>query len=139
MGRVIVSLLASALIMGASAGTTTPRGFVWKGTHSEVRCGLPFGWLIVIEPSPEMKSVGATGRFQVKIPVLALDLCLWSLLVFAVLSVIVAYRNRRQRDPSRCSRCDYSLVGLETARCPECGTPFNPDRLGQGEGQQNTK
>ncbi len=26
----------------------------------------------------------------------------------------------------RCIQCEYSLFGLETHRCPECGRPFDP-------------
>ena len=26
-----------------------------------------------------------------------------------------------------CRVCGYSLVGLQAQRCPECGTPFDPD------------
>lgn len=29
----------------------------------------------------------------------------------------------------RCPRCDYNLTGLSAARCPECGTPFDPREL----------
>ncbi len=25
-----------------------------------------------------------------------------------------------------CQQCDYSLIGLDLARCPECGRPFDP-------------
>jgi len=34
-------------------------------------------------------------------------------------------------DPTepQCTRCGYLLLGLTTPRCPECGTPFEPDRL----------
>ncbi len=28
-----------------------------------------------------------------------------------------------------CPDCDYSLTGLAENRCPECGEPFDPDRL----------
>jgi ribosomal protein L37E len=27
----------------------------------------------------------------------------------------------------RCRNCDYPLYGLTTERCPECGTPFDPE------------
>jgi len=28
-----------------------------------------------------------------------------------------------------CPECDYNLTGLTEYRCPECGTPFDPDHL----------
>jgi len=28
-----------------------------------------------------------------------------------------------------CPQCDYNLTGLVEHRCPECGTPFDPERL----------
>ena len=27
----------------------------------------------------------------------------------------------------RCARCGYDLQGLTEPRCPECGTPFDPE------------
>jgi hypothetical protein len=32
-----------------------------------------------------------------------------------------------------CAACGYSLHGLPQPRCPECGTPFDPNRLGNAE------
>jgi hypothetical protein len=31
--------------------------------------------------------------------------------------------------PRRCAACGYDLRGLEQLRCPECGLPFDPNRL----------
>ena len=31
--------------------------------------------------------------------------------------------------PARCAQCGYLLSGLTVARCPECGTPFDPALL----------
>ncbi len=28
-----------------------------------------------------------------------------------------------------CPKCDYNLTGLIENRCPECGTPFDPEKL----------
>jgi hypothetical protein len=30
-------------------------------------------------------------------------------------------------DAPRCPKCDYVLLGLTEFRCPECGTPFDPE------------
>ncbi len=40
--------------------------------------------------------------------------------------------RRRRNDPSRryrCECCQYPLVGLEQARCPECAQPFDQELL----------
>lgn len=29
-----------------------------------------------------------------------------------------------------CPHCDYELRGLQTTRCPECGTKFDPNYVG---------
>ncbi|HEX5242863.1 MAG TPA: hypothetical protein VFW23_06320 [Tepidisphaeraceae bacterium] len=34
-------------------------------------------------------------------------------------------RNQLASMAGRCLKCDYDLRGLESSRCPECGTPFN--------------
>lgn len=31
-----------------------------------------------------------------------------------------------ERRAFTCTKCGYDLQGLPTARCPECGTPFDP-------------
>ena len=36
------------------------------------------------------------------------------------------------RDLTRCRECGYLLRGLVEARCPECGTPFDPELSEQG-------
>lgn len=40
--------------------------------------------------------------------------------------------RRSYRNPDtvpHCQTCGYSLFGLGQPRCPECGTPFNPDEI----------
>ena len=55
----------------------------------------------------------------------------WGLLSWFLLRV-----RERRRHPSReqiCAECGYDLRGsIESARCPECGTPFDPARLTRG-------
>jgi hypothetical protein len=38
------------------------------------------------------------------------------------------FRARRLLSRGLCPSCRYSLAGLETGVCPECGTPIHPDR-----------
>ena len=33
------------------------------------------------------------------------------------------------QDDRQCVKCGYFLIGLQTPRCPECGTPFDPAKL----------
>ena len=33
-------------------------------------------------------------------------------------------------EPGCCAKCGYYLRGLPEPRCPECGTPFEPDEVG---------
>ena len=35
------------------------------------------------------------------------------------------------QDDRRCEECGYFLIGLTTPRCPECGQPFDPAKLGK--------
>ncbi len=47
-------------------------------------------------------------------------------------AMLVRRRNaaiRAERDPTRCRECGYMLRGLVEARCPECGTAFDPELL----------
>jgi len=39
----------------------------------------------------------------------------------------------RKGQAPHCGKCDYNLTGLQSNRCPECGTPFDPKSTPQGE------
>ncbi len=39
----------------------------------------------------------------------------------------------RKGQAPHCGKCDYNLTGLQSGRCPECGTPFDPKSTPQGE------
>jgi hypothetical protein len=59
---------------------------------------------------------------------------LLSLLSVAAAVSIARHEHRGLRiphpGPPKCNKCDYLLTGLTVARCPECGTPFDPVLLG---------
>ena len=45
----------------------------------------------------------------------------------AVPALTRAYRTRRLLARNLCPSCRYSLAGLDSAVCPECGRPIHPD------------
>ena len=46
---------------------------------------------------------------------------------------IAGYWPRRRGDSPYCRRCGYSLIGLESSRCPECGTELADHTIVRGE------
>ncbi len=56
-------------------------------------------------------------------------MCFLFALASAIASLAVRPWAPAPRDHSVCSKCDYALVGLTETRCPECGTPFDPDEI----------
>jgi len=50
-------------------------------------------------------------------------------LVTAPAAIRFWQRPLKPADPWRCRRCGYSLYGLTTPRCPECGTAFHRSNL----------
>lgn len=59
-----------------------------------------------------------TGVMLVLIP------ALFTLMLVVSLRQLAAQR-RRERLAPLCQRCGYSLKGLSSSRCPECGSPFD--------------
>jgi hypothetical protein len=57
--------------------------------------------------------------------VIGLTAILWA---FGPGVAILFYIRRHQllADTGRCLQCGYNLYGLDSNRCPECGTPFTP-------------
>ena len=50
-------------------------------------------------------------------------------LVFTAITHGVVFLSRRGKgNEDCCEKCGYSLYGLRTPRCPECGTSFDPRR-----------
>jgi ribosomal protein L37E len=54
------------------------------------------------------------------------ELCIpvWIPLVTSVAWCVLAWRRRAASDDLTCARCGFSLVGLSSTTCPECGTAF---------------
>src|SRR5262252_8350078 len=41
--------------------------------------------------------------------------------------------SRRRGDEPHCIKCDYILIGIQSDRCPECGTLLSPRTIVYGE------
>lgn len=52
-----------------------------------------------------------------------------ALMIPALAAYWVAGRGMRSPAPGFCEKCDYNLTGNVSGKCPECGTPVNPDRV----------
>jgi ribosomal protein L37E len=58
------------------------------------------------------------------------------ILGFGYTCVLIGWVHDRRMNPrpsDRCRQCGYLLIHLTEARCPECGTGFDPARLAQAE------
>ena len=49
--------------------------------------------------------------------------CWFLLLVAAIPTVFLFWRDRRRYPPGHCQKCGYDLTGNESGVCSECGTP----------------
>lgn len=64
---------------------------------------------------------------------------LWPLLsgilafVLGAVLFVAGYWPRRRGESPYCRRCGYSLIGLESLRCPECGTELADHAVVRGE------
>jgi hypothetical protein len=56
-----------------------------------------------------------------------------ALIVLGAILFFRGLRPKRKGDDPHCRRCDYSLVGLETDRCPECGSILSPAAIIRGQ------
>lgn len=54
--------------------------------------------------------------------------CAFAYSLFWIPENLQSLRARRFLSRGLCPSCRYSLAGLETGVCPECGTPIHPDR-----------
>ena len=52
-----------------------------------------------------------------------IGLPMWIPLLFSI--VVLLYHRKKRSDDGCCQVCGYSLTGLTTPRCPECGNDFD--------------
>ncbi len=67
---------------------------------------------------PLFGALGAIGLLPL-FAIVAYGMILWSARV----------SMRLKLDPTLCRACAYSLRGLTSTQCPECGTAFDPERI----------
>ena len=53
----------------------------------------------------------------------------YALLFGSITHALSVRWSHREPNLSQCAKCGYLLKGLIEPRCPECGTPFDPDLL----------
>jgi hypothetical protein len=151
--RMIVILSVTAALAALTAGLFSfyqpvPQSGVWihsSFTKPRVQCAFVNGTLHIVHsrravlrrPPTKDKTVagfsiktirvGSTLASGVGVP-------FWSVsIMFAAYPLMaLAYgpwRRRRRRRRGKCIACGYSLRGLPEPRCPECGRPFDPNRM----------
>lgn len=54
-------------------------------------------------------------------------------LLVGLLILRAGLRGRRRGVDPHCRRCDYLLVGIDSAKCPECGAALTPRNVVRGE------
>ena len=82
--------------------------FAFLGTPIAITGGVPLaGWLDPV-------IAGATLAIAT------------SPLAFVLCAISPGAKVGQSFDESKCPGCDYDLTGLDSDRCPECGTPIDP-------------
>ena len=98
--------------------------------RSQGRIGpIPHGWHI--------RPLAGRNSFGLELPTMiegwqayAIILPLWlPLLVFAIPTAWLFYRDRKRIPPSHCQKCGYNLTWNTSGRCPECGDPIPEQAL----------
>lgn len=64
------------------------------------------------------------GRVDLVTAPIAIAACAISTVILFI--VTRSYVRFKRRKPGQCLKCHYNLVNLPEPRCPECGTPFDP-------------
>ncbi len=77
---------------------------------------------IVVSFWPPAVTIGGKGYpLRPVWPGTFLNTAIYAALLFALSRLPVALRRRRRRRRNQCAACGYSLVGLTSPACPECG------------------
>ena len=72
-----------------------------------------------------VEAAGATGQARFIRQLLVWNWIGLILLLAGGATVLALARKPKTPDPDRCASCGYSLLGLPSDRCPECGARFD--------------
>ncbi len=102
---------------------------LWNSTTRRRTSWLALGFLFVAVVSPLFPRYGASWPevCQVMLPVMAWGG--WMIATMLLWQFRAAALPERVEDCLRCSSCGYSLKGLYSTRCPECGAQPTLDEL----------
>ena len=113
------------------------RGGIYCGFLIGTRArGTPHLATLLFAPTPTAWFpwvLWSSGRLEFAVP-------FWLISIFGLVCASAAWRRMMRPRPGCCSQCGYSLAGLESELCPECGTASQaeasaePPRSGGGAG-----
>jgi hypothetical protein len=135
-GGLVLSLLIAAIWVGSSSWTlgcqkanafvalhraTFVSSFDSLDTQNSWRLvRLPERSVVWLPHFVHYRRVGP-DYYRIQIP-------LWMLvLLFALPTAFLFWRDRRLIPPGHCKKCSYSLTGNTSGVCPECGTAVHSD------------
>ena len=97
--------------------------------------GCLFGFLFVAVPAVGLAIFTFTRPCAPEMPGLGRGLAMWTIIAGVIGGVIVGAigaaignhidRKGGEPGPLECGKCGYSLVGLTSDKCPECGEPLS--------------
>jgi general secretion pathway protein G len=109
-------------------------------------CGDSFtSHLLMLDDNRSRPVVGFAGGFLLCVALVLLlffvdDLLAWLVLSGVILLPILgikiircAVQPAREGNLPHCGKCNYLLIGIESERCPECGTPLTASNVLLGE------
>lgn len=94
-----------------------------------------WGMLIIFGPTTLIVVLGIVWRLSYSVPGTTLSggiikgLLIGGLFLAILVRVTKSYIKHLKYKPGSCKHCGYNIRHLPKARCPECGTSFDPDEL----------
>jgi hypothetical protein len=86
---------------------------------------------------PPSASIGGEGYPLRPIwPGAILNTVFYGVIVFSLWCAWIALKRHRRRKRNLCVRCAYSLAGITTSACPECGAAILPTSPLEGRGRE---
>jgi hypothetical protein len=91
----------------------------------------------VFTTRPPFLSIGGEGYPLRPIwPGAILNTVFYGAILFGLWRAWIALKRRRRRKRNLCVRCAYSLAGITTSACPECGAAILPTSPLEGRGRE---